>query len=104
MSIEALRCKVCGGLLNEKLKCQHCGTLHIRDKNEIEILKVCSKHSIGYSSDECPKCREEKENELVGNCLARCKLRNGNLCSLSLRKSQVRKKSLWDLCEYGKSH
>lgn len=77
MPLESLRCKVCGGLLDEKLKCKHCGTLHIKGENGTKILRVCSKHSIGYSSNECPKCREireekenEKENQVI-TCLAR---------------------------------
>ena len=61
MPIEPLRCKVCGGLLDDKLKCQHCGTLHERVENRLEIIKVCPKHLIGYSSLYCPKCAEERE-------------------------------------------
>ena len=58
MPIEPLRCKVCGGLLDPNLKCQHCGTLHERINDKLQILKICSKHSLAYSLN-CPLCTEE---------------------------------------------
>ena len=61
MPIEPLRCKVCGGMLDANLKCQHCGTLHQKIENRLEIIKVCPKHLIGYSSQYCPKCVEERQ-------------------------------------------
>src|SRR5208283_1009756 len=61
MPIEPLRCKVCGGMLDANLKCQHCGTLHQKIENRLEIIKVCPKHLIGYSASECPKCVEERQ-------------------------------------------
>src|SRR3989337_1838324 len=61
MPIEPLRCKFCGGLLDANLKCQHCGTLHEKIGNRFEIIKVCPKHFIGYSSTNCPKCVEEEQ-------------------------------------------
>ena len=45
MPIESLRCKVCNGLLDEKLKCQYCGTLHINTENfdseNLDDICVC---------------------------------------------------------------
>ena len=67
MPIEPLRCKVCGGLLDDKLKCQHCGTLHERVENRLEIIRVCPKHLIGYSASECPKCVEEQQALILYN-------------------------------------
>ena len=67
MPIEPLRCKVCGGLLDVNLKCQHCGTLHERIENRLEIIKVCPKHLIGYSSLNCPKCVEEQQALILYN-------------------------------------
>lgn len=61
MPIEPLRCKVCGGMLDANLKCQHCGTLHQKIENRLEVIKVCPKHLIGYSASECPKCVEERQ-------------------------------------------
>ena len=67
MPIEPLRCKVCGGLLDANLKCQHCGTLHEKIENRLEIIKVCPKHLIGYSSLNCPKCVEEQQALILYN-------------------------------------
>ena len=67
MPIEPLRCKVCGGLLDDRLKCQHCGTLHERVENRLEIIRVCPKHLIGYSASECPKCVEEYQALMLYN-------------------------------------
>ena len=67
MPIEPLRCKVCGGLLDDRLKCQHCGTLHERVENRLEIIKICLKHLIGYSVSECPKCIEEQQALILYN-------------------------------------
>ena len=67
MPIEPLRCKVCGGLLDDRLKCQHCGTLHERVENRLEIIRVCPKHLIGYSASECPKCIEEHQALILYN-------------------------------------
>ena len=65
MPLEPLRCKVCGGLLDANLKCQHCGTLHERKENTLQVIRVCPKHLIGYSSLNCPKCVEEQQKIII---------------------------------------
>gem|GEM_PF-5217225 len=57
--IESLRCKLCGGVLDRNLKCGYCGTLHQQIGEELNIAKLCVKHSIIYVT-KCPKCEKER--------------------------------------------
>lgn len=68
MPIESLRCKQCGGVLDENLKCLHCGTSHQKIENpstcqvELQSMKVCRRHSVIHPfSEDCPECKAEQE-------------------------------------------